>query len=167
MKKSLFVIINLILALIQITVTWKLGIGWHNLGLALSSVIVLSVFDIKSAYISAFLSGFFLDCVQGRFLFVYMISYFVCVTFIYFASKMMNKRSLMAVLILTFVLSFAVEFLQFLIFILPQGNSSISFVLTKLIFPQVFYNLICSALIYYIYKKLWKKLRIETERWYY
>lgn len=167
MKKSLFVIINLILAVIQITVTWRLGIGWHNLGLALSGVIVLSVFDIKSAYISAFLNGFFLDCVQGRFLFLYLMSFVACVLFISFASKMMNKRSLTAVIILTFILSFTVEFLQYLIFILPQGNSSISFVLTKLIFPQVFYNLICSTCIYLIYKNLWKKLKIERERWYY
>lgn len=165
MKKSLFVVMNLILALTQITVTWRLGIGWHNLGLALSGIIVLSVFDIKSAYISAFLNGFFLDCIQGRLLFLYLLSYIACVVFIHFVSKMMNKRCLMAVIILTFILSFAVEFLQYLI--LPQGNSSISFILTKIIFPQVFYNLTCSFLIYFLYKKLWKKLKIEKERWYY
>lgn len=165
MKKSAFVLLTLLLTIFQFTLCPQIKLGWHNLGLMISSVIVLSAFDFKTAYISAFLCGFIADCVLGRYYCVYLITCVLCVTIFFLFGRAMNRKSVVAVLIFTFLCTLITELLQYFIFVHARSYASISFVLTKLIFPQIFYNMICSSVIYFIYSKLWKKLKLDKERW--
>ncbi len=165
MKKSIFVLLTLLLTILQFTLSPKIGLGWHNLGLMISAVVVLSVFDFKTAYISAFLCGFITDSILGRYYCVYLIVCVLCVTMVFVFGRTMNRKNIVAVLIFTFLCTLITELLQYFIFVHADSYARISFVLTKLVFPQIFYNMLSSSAVYFIYLKFWKKLKLDKERW--
>lgn len=165
MKKSVFVLLSILFTLLQFTLTHRIGLGWHNLGLMISTIVVLSAFDFKIAFLSAILCGFIADCILGRYYCVYLISCLLCVTIVFVFGRAMNRKSFVAVLIFTFLCTLITELLQYFIFVHADSYARISFVLTKLIFPQIFYNMISSSVIYFIYSKLWKKFKLDKERW--
>ena len=144
MKKSIFVFMSLLFTILQFTVFSRIGLGWHNLGLMITVVVVISVFDFKTAYISAFLCGFVADSILGRYYCVYLLSCVLCVSLVFLLGRAMNRKNIVPVLIFTFLCTLLTELLQYFIFVHADSVAKISFVLTKLIFPQVFYNMLSS-----------------------
>lgn len=167
MKKAVFVVLALLLSVAQCTVTWRFGLGWHNYGVALCTVVAISVFDMKLGLVSGGVCGFFIDCIQGRFTGLNLLILLIAAFLVSFLSKQMNGKSLLAVIVLTFLVTFVTEFLQYWIYIAVNGSGNISFALTKLIFPQAFINTVCAIPVYLLVKLLRKKLKMQKERWEY
>ena len=165
MKKTFLVILCLLLSIVQFTITWRFKLGWHNYGLALCSVIVLACFDFKPGLICSAVCGFFIDCVQGRMFGLNIVILLLAALMVGFFSSRMNGRSLITVIVLTFVITFISEFLQYWFYLAINGNGNISFALTKIIFPQGFINAVCVIPIYLLIKFFWKKLKIQKDRW--
>ena len=167
MKRITFVVLALLLSVLEITVTWRFSLGWHNYGLFLTAISVISLFDIKSGLISAIITGIMLDCIQGRILGLYLVSLLIVVLIINFFSKFMNGRNVFSAIILVMLVTFVTEFGQYIVFFVVKGDKNVAFALTKLIIPQVIINTVCSLPIYWLVKALYKKLKIKKERWEY
>lgn len=165
MKKIVFVLLTILFGVLEITITWHFQIGWHNYQLMLIAVIVLSMFDYKLGYGAGVLCGFLMDCVQSQKIGLSVLFCLIAVTIVRLLSKFMYKRSFITAVVLTAVITFLFEFVQYWMFFILKGDANVSFALTKLIFPQVFINAACAFLIYAVYCFLWKKMGFERERW--
>lgn len=167
MKKAVFVLLAIVFSVLQITVTWHFKLGWHNYSLALCAVIVISSLDLKTGLISAGVSGFLIDCIIGRSVGLNLLILLLSSLAVSAMSRGMNSKKLPVVLVVTFVITFATEFVQYWLYLAVNGSGNISFALTKIIFPQAFINLIAVIPVYLVIKSLWKKLRMQKERWEY
>ena len=165
MKKAVFVIIGLLMCILQCTVTWRFSLGWHNYGVAVCIITALSVFDGKIGIITGIICGFFLDCIQGRFIGISLFMLLFTAIIVMFLSRGMNGKNMIAVVLLTLFVTFFTEFAQYWIYFVVNGTGNISFALTKLIFPQAFINAVCSVPIYFLIKLIWKKFKMQNDRW--
>lgn len=165
MKKAVLVLFTFLLAAIEAAVTSDITIGWHTAQILLCAVVALSVFDFKCGVISAVLCGFLTDCLTARTVGISVIMLVAAAVFVKLMSGFMYKKSVITAVTLSVVITFLFEFLQYLFMFLIPGDKHISFALTRLIFPQVFINALCAAVLYFIYRFLWKVMRMEKERW--
>lgn len=165
MKKALFVIISVIFATIEMSLSWRFSIGWHNLGFALCAIISVSLLNPKTGLISAIICGILTDCVQGRYFGTFIIIYLITVGIVALSSSVLDKKSFLSAIILALSITFPTELLQYIIFFIPRGAGNISFALTKLIIPQTLYNAVLIIPMYVFIKFLWKKLKVEKGRW--
>lgn len=165
MKKTVLVILGLLLAVLQYTLTWRFQLGWHNYGLALCAVIVLTSFDMQSGLICGGVCGFFIDCIQGRIFGINIVILLLSALLTGFLARRMNGKNLITVIVLTFMVTFISEFLQYWLYLALNGSGNIAFALTKIIFPQSFINVVCAIPVYMIFKFLWKKMKMQRDRW--
>lgn len=165
MKKTVLVIVGLVLSVIQFTVTWRFQLGWHNYGLALCAVIAISSFDMKAGLICGGICGFLTDCIQGRIFGINIVLLIISALLAGFLALRMNGKNLITVIVLTFAVTFIVEFLQYGLYLALNGSGNISFALTKIIFPQAFINAVCAVPVYILVKILWKKMKMQKDRW--
>ncbi len=161
MKKTVFVLITFFLTLLQITYTHKISFGAQNYGLMLTAVIVLTTFDATTGYISAFVCGFFVDCLLGGASLMYLVICMLAAFATHMSSKLALRQGLLTVLLLTFVLTFFTELVQFWIFIAREQSGLVSFALKEIIFPQAFINSFAALFVYCLYAWVWRKYFME------
>ena len=157
MKKTFLVLVTLILTLLQVTYTYRVCFGWYNYSLMLTAVIVLTTFDSTSGYISAVVCGFFMDCLLGGVNSMYLLICVFAAFVTHMASKLALRQGLLTVLLLTFVITFFSELVQFWIFVAREQSGSVAYALKNIIFPQAFINSFAAVFVYCLYAWLWRK----------
>ena len=161
MKKTIFVFITLFLTLLQVTYTYKICFGWYNYGMMLTAVIVLTTFDATSGYISAFACGFFMDCLLGGANFMYLLICMFAAFVTHIFSKLALRQGLLSVILLTFVLTFFTELVQYWLFIAREQSGLVAYALKNIIFPQAFINSFVSVFVYCLYAWVWRRYFME------
>ena len=161
MKKTFLVFVTLALTLLQVVYTHKICFGWYNYGLLLTAVIVLTSFEPATGYISAVVCGFFMDCLLGGATLMYLLICLFAAFVTHMSSKMALRQGLLTVLLLTFIITFISELVQFLLFIAREESGLIAFALKEIIFPQAFINMFAAVFVYCLYAWIWRKYYME------
>jgi len=164
-RKTIFVLINIFLLLLQVTVFSNLKIGWININFALISVIFTAMFtDGKFFAVNGFIIGFWFDMLAYRSMGYYTILFLCVAIAIKLFSKMINRYSFITNILVVFATTFISEFLTYWIHFVLKGTEYNSFVLTKIIMPQVLVNTVFSVFLFWFYLWLIKVFDIKNFR---
>lgn len=164
-RKTIFVIINILLLLLQVTVFSNLKIGWININFAFISVIFTSLFTDDWLFaINGFLIGFWFDMLAYRGMGYYTLLFLCMAIAIKLFSKMINRYSFITGIVVVFAATFIEEFLTYWIHFILKGTEYNSFALTKLIMPQCLVNTVASIFLFWLYLWLIKALDIKNFR---
>lgn len=164
-RKTIFVLINIFLLLLQVTVFSNLKIGWININFALISVIFTAMFtDGRLFAVNGFIIGFWFDMLAYRSMGYYTLLFLCVAIAIKLFSKMINRYSFITNILVVFATTFISEFLTYWIHFVLKGTEYNSFVLTKIIMPQVLVNTVFSVFLFWFYLWLIKVFDIKNFR---
>ncbi|MBO5454018.1 MAG: rod shape-determining protein MreD [Clostridia bacterium] len=164
-RKVIFVIINILLLLLQVTIFPGFKIGWININLALISVIFTALFTDDALFIvNGFVIGFWFDILAYRYMGYYTLLFMGIALIIKLFSKMVNRYGFITGLVIVFVTTFLTEIITYWTHFVVKGIEYNSFVLTKIIMPQALINTASAVFLFWFYLWLIKKLDLKNRR---
>ena len=164
-RKVIFVIINILLLLLQVTIFPGFKIGWININLALISVIFTALFTDDALFIvNGFVIGFWFDILAYRHMGYYTLLFMGIALIIKLFSKMVNRYGFITGLVIVFVTTFLTEIITYWTHFVVKGIEYNSFVLTKIIMPQALINTASAVFLFWFYLWLIKKLDLKNRR---
>lgn len=165
LRKFIYILINIFLVILQVTLFSNLKIGWININFALISVILTSLFtDNKFFLINALVIGFVFDAVASISFGFYITLFLIISIVVKLFSGMINRYNFVTVLFTVFSATFLVEIITYWVKFLFNGIEYNAFVLTKIIMPQTLVNTSVTVFLYWFYLWLIKVLDIKDFR---
>jgi rod shape-determining protein MreD len=163
-RKTIFIVINILLLVLQTTVFSRMKIGCINVNLAFLSIVFTSLFTNKSLFIvNGIVIGLLYDIFAynetGYFVFLYV---GIAVLIKLFA-KISNRYGFINAMVTIFVSTFLFELISYWIHFVFKGVEYNSFVLTKIIMPQALVNTISGIFLFVFYLWLVKILRLRSK----
>ena len=154
MKKLINILVTLLLILFQVTVLSKFKLFGFNCNLALVSVIIVAaVAETKISIINAVLAGALFDVYACYNVGWHLVMFTIIVILMLVMVKFMYHGSLIAVAVLTALLTIATELVLYNFgYSLSQNCGSFAFV--RLILPQTIINTIASIILFPFFKKI-------------
>ncbi len=165
LRKTIFVLINILLLLLQVTVFPGFKIGWININFALISVIFTALFTDGMLFaVNGFVIGFWFDILAYRSIGYYTVLFLGTAIVIKLFSKMVNRYGFFTGMVIIFAATFLTEIITYWTHFVAKGVIYNAFVLTKIIMPQALINTIASVFLFWLYLYLIKKLDLKNYR---
>lgn len=154
MKKFLNYVVTILLIVVQVTVLSRFKIAGLNFNLALTCVIIVSaVADVKTSIINAAVAGVLFDVFACYTVGWHLVMFTVISLLMYAMIKYMYHGSMVAVAVLTAVLTLITELILYNFgYTYPQNYGSFAFL--RYILPQIFMNTLSSLVLFPLYKKI-------------
>ncbi len=165
LRKAIFVVINILLLLLQVTVFPSFKIGWLNVNFALISVVFTALFTDGMLFaVNGLIMGFWFDILAYRSIGYYTLLFICTAIVIKLFSKMVNRYGFFTGMIIIFSATFLTEIITYWTHFVAKGITYNAFVLTKIIMPQALVNTVASVFLFWIYLWLIKKLDLKQLR---
>ena len=165
LRKTIFVLINILLLLLQVTIFPSFKIGWLNINFALISVVFTALFTDGMLFaVNGLVIGFWFDILAYRSIGYYTLLFLAVAIVIKLFSKMVNRYGFFTGLIIIFSATFLTEIITYWTHFVAKGIKYNAFVLTKIIMPQSLVNTATSVILFWFYLLLIKKLDLKNYR---